>query len=162
MSLNLREQKFWRYLKRHFRTQNLVDFARIENSVSNSIPDIYFSSDMNGGVHGFVELKVLTTCKGGYSAPHFSEGQRKWIIREWLRGARPFILVRAKVRSQDRMYLLTAEAAREPFPWTEDTLDKYSIWSSYNLSHESMISLLCKLAGVESLNKDREYGYYME
>lgn len=127
-----RESNLWKHLQRHLKTQNRIDYQRVENQVSNSMPDVYFSSDENGGTTGWMELKVMhATTKADrlFIAPHFSTGQRRWIKREWLRGARPFLLVERVGRQGSLLYLLTAEAAEVPFPWTREVFNKYAIFN---------------------------------
>lgn len=106
------EQKFWKFLQPKFKTVPHLEVERVENRVSKSMPDVaYTIGPKSVGIHGWIELKVLTSAGNGpgFTIPHFTPGQRSWMRRRGSTGGYVWLLL----RTPEHIYLFDHMEAQE-------------------------------------------------
>jgi hypothetical protein len=87
------EKKFWKFLQPKFKVLQDIEFERIENKVGCNTPDLNYSF-FNG--HGWIELKATDKFHGTFDIvkfPHFTEGQKNWLLRRGKMGGNCWLLV---------------------------------------------------------------------
>ena len=92
------EKRFWKFLQPKLRVLQDIEFERVENKVGCDTPDLNYSFRFGPVVtgHGWIELKATDKFHGTFDIvkfPHFTEGQKNWLLRRGKMGNNCWLLV---------------------------------------------------------------------
>lgn len=139
----MKEKDFWSYLKDIIGAKWVA--VRIENGISQGVPDVSFSSR---GVHGWIELKYLKAWPKRpdtiVKIPHYTPAQKLFLRQHGSYGRNCFLFLRVG----DDFLLFDDAAAQEVGAWTKFDLISSSLahWEK-EVDPAELLLLICERTG---------------